>query len=129
MYLGTKCFQISSTEAPKVWLLHKTTFGRAFGSSRHIINTLICTNHPPGPVLVSTHGKATKSFFLYCQQTLAFCVTSKVIYGRSSEMQTRVRTYTQWPKLSSQNGKRCFICKKISIFKIGIISKRVMQII
>ena len=32
----------------------------AFGSSRHIINTQII--NPPGPVLVSTHGKATKSF-------------------------------------------------------------------
>ena len=30
-----------------------------FGSSRHIINTPII--NPPGPVLVSTHGKATKS--------------------------------------------------------------------
>ena len=41
-------------------LLYKTTFGWAFGSSRHIINTQII--NPPGPVLVSTHGKATKSF-------------------------------------------------------------------
>ena len=30
------------------------------GSSRHIINTQII--NPPGPVLVSTHGKATKCF-------------------------------------------------------------------
>ena len=43
-------------------LLHKTTFGWALGSSRHIINTQLI--NPPGPVLVSTHGKATKSFFL-----------------------------------------------------------------
>ena len=32
-----------------------------FGGSRHIINTQII--NPPGPVLVTTHGKATKSFF------------------------------------------------------------------
>ena len=32
---------------------------KPLGSSRHIINTQII--NPPGPVLVSTHGKATKS--------------------------------------------------------------------
>ena len=41
-------------------LLHKTTFGSAFGSSRHKINTKII--NPPSPVLVTTHGKATNSF-------------------------------------------------------------------
>ena len=32
-------------------------------SSRHIINTQII--NPPGPVLVSTHGKAIKSLFCF----------------------------------------------------------------
>ena len=43
-------------------LLHKTTFGWTFGISRHKINTKII--NPPSPVLVTTDGKATNSFFL-----------------------------------------------------------------
>ena len=33
------------------------------GASSHIKNTQII--NPPGPVLVTTHGKATKSFFFF----------------------------------------------------------------
>ena len=47
----------------EVWfrLLHKTTVGWTFECSRHIIHTQ--SINPPGPVLVTTHGKATNSFF------------------------------------------------------------------
>ena len=57
-------------ETPHMWdftcrrfdsgLLQKITFGWAFGSSRHKINTQFI--NPPGPVQVTTHGKPTKVF-------------------------------------------------------------------
>ena len=59
---------------------HKITFGWAFGSSRHIINTQII--NPPGPVLVSTHGKATKSFFVYQARLWERLLTSRGLPGK-----------------------------------------------
>ena len=44
-------------------LSNQMTVAGALGSSCHIINTQIINPH--GPILVSTHGKATKSFFFF----------------------------------------------------------------
>ena len=60
-------------------LSNQMTVAGVLGSSRHIINTQII--NPPSPVLVSTHGKATKSCFFS-----AVCRTTATRHSISGQL-------------------------------------------